>query len=469
MAKVAKVEPLVSLDRTMPHNLEAERKVLGAMMRDIEALHLSHEILGESAFYQPSHQMIYDVLIELAAMNTAIDLLTLSEALERRGQLEAVGGSFYLAELAQSVATTANVEYHAAIVKERAVRRKLIRQCSQIIHEAHESVDDAESILAQAESDIFRLSQQRKGRSFEPMGKFLDSAIEKIQIAHQHKGSLTGLSSGFRDLDGMTAGFQKSDLIVLAARPSVGKTSLVLNFAEHAALNGAAVGVFSLEMSSEQIAERVLCSQARVNLKHMRSGYFTQKEAGILLQTANRLHNIPLYIDDTPNLNPTEVFSRSRRLKSERPDLGLLIIDYLQLMGGSKRTDSRQQEVAEISRALKILARDLDVPIIACSQLSRAVEKRDDHTPRLSDLRESGAIEQDADMVVFLHREPIKGKFEGEESEDLEAGQQIHYSYKLIIGKHRNGPVGEIDIYFAREYTRFFDVVQHTDDEEVPF
>jgi len=267
----------------------------------------------------------------------------------------------------------------------------------------------------------------------------------------------------------MTSGLQPSDLIILAARPSVGKTSLVLNIAENCASTGKAVGVFSLEMSCEQIAERVLCSCAKVNLKNLRSGFFTKREAGQILQTANRIHDIPLFIDDTPNLTPIEVFSRSRKLKMERPDLDLLIIDYLQLMSGGKGIESRQQEVAQISRSLKILARDINVPIIACSQLSRAVEKRDDHTPRLSDLRESGAIEQDADLVVFLHREALQGEFQGEETEDLEAGRQINYSYKLIIGKHRNGPVGEVDIFFARQYTRFYDAAPEQSDEEVPF
>ena len=466
---MAKVETLPSVDRSLPHNLEAEKNVLGAMIRDSEALHRAYEMLGVGAFYQPSHQKIYDVLIELSAKNVAIDLTTLSDVLERRGELNAVGGPFYLVEVSQSVASSANVEYHAAIVRERAVRRKLIRACSGIMQEAFDGGDDVGDIVSRAEAGIFQISQQRLGRSFEPVGKYLDSAIEKIQLAHEHKGALTGLASGFRDLDQITAGFQTSDLIILAARPSVGKTSLVLNIAEHVSLSGIPVGVFSLEMSSEQIAERILCSQAKVNLKHLRSGFFTKKEASILLETADRLRPIPLYIDDTPNLTPTDIFSRSRRLKSERPDLSLLVIDYLQLMSTGRRIDNRQQEVAEISRNLKILARDLNIPIIACSQLSRAIEKRDDHLPRLSDLRESGAIEQDADLVIFLHREPLKGAYEGGEEEDLEAGRQIHYAYKLIIGKHRNGPVGEIDIYFAREYTRFFDATAPATDEDTPF
>ncbi len=467
---MAKVERIHTQDRTPPHNLEAEKKVLGAMIRDMEAIHRAHEILGADAFYQPSHQKIYDALIELSSKNTAIDLTTLSDLLERKGELKAIGGPYYLIEMAQSVATSANIDYHAAIVRERGMRRKLIRQCSEIIKEAYEGEDEAEQILNRAESSIFQLSQQRSGRSFNPVGKFLDTAMEKIQLAHEQSGALTGLASGFRDLDKLTSGFQKSDLIILAARPSVGKTSLVLNIAEYAALSGIPVGIFSLEMSSEQIAERVLCSQARVNLKHLRSGYFTKREASTLLKTAGKIYDIPLYIDDTPSLNPTDVFSRSRRLKSECPGLGLLIIDYLQLMSARKSSDNRQQEVSEISRSLKILARDLDIPIIACSQLSRAVEKRDDHVPRLSDLRESGAIEQDADLVAFLHREPLKGEVEDEEEEDeMEAGRQIHYAYKIIVGKHRNGPIGEIDIYFAREYTRFYDVSQEEPDELVPF
>ncbi len=468
---MVRAESPASAERTLPHNLEAEKQVLGAMIRDIEAFHKVHDKLQDSAFYQPSHQTIYQTLIELTANNVAIDLMTLSAALEQRGELNTVGGPYYLYELVDSVASSANVEHYAAIVRERALRRVLIRQCSDIITDAYESSDESEMIIARAESRIFQLSQQRTGRSFDRVGRYLDIAIEKIQLAHERQGSLTGLSSGYRDLDQMTSGFQPSDLIILAARPSVGKTSLVLNIAENIALAGTPVGVFSLEMSSEQIAERVLCSQAKVNLKHLRSGFVTKKDATLLFQTADRIHDIPLYVDDTPNLTPTEILSRSRRLKSEQPNLGLLIIDYLQLMStGSKRTESRQQEVAEISRSLKILARDLNIPIIACSQLSRAIEKRDDHVPRLSDLRESGAIEQDADLVVFLHREPLKGTFEGEEEEELEAGKQIHYAYKLIIGKHRNGPVGELDIYFAREYTRFFDAMSETPmDDDTPF
>ncbi|MEW6234180.1 MAG: replicative DNA helicase [Candidatus Omnitrophota bacterium] len=466
---MAKAQPLVSADRTLPHNPDAEKHVLGAMIRDDEALHRAHEILNESDFYQPNHQIIFRALMELSTKSVAIDLMTLADALERRGELTSSGGGFYLAELASSVVTTANVEYHARIVRERSMRRRLIRECSEIIQDAYDNGDEAEAIVSHAESRIFNLSQLRRGRSFNPVGKFLEAAIEKVQLAHESEGALTGLGSGFRDLDALTSGFQPSDLIILAARPSVGKTSFVLNIAENAAMANSTVGVFSLEMSSEQIAERILCSQAQVNLKHLRSGYFTKRDATKLLQTASRIHDIPLYIDDTPNLTPTEVFSRSRRLKSERPDLSLLIIDYLQLMSGGGRIESRQQEVSEISRSLKILARDLNIPIIACSQLSRAIEKRDDHLPRLSDLRESGAIEQDADLVVFLHREPLKGAFEGDE-EDLEAGREIHYSYKLIVGKHRNGPIGEVDIYFAREYTRFFDAARETnEDEGVPF
>lgn len=456
-------------DRRLPFSIEAEQKVLGAMLRDREAIHLAAENLEAESFYQPSHQRIFAALLELSSRNTAVDPVTLTNELERRGDLAAAGGPYYLIELYDCVTTAANIAHHSEIVKERALRRKLIHICSEIAKESFEGGLDIEELLSGAESSIFNISQNRKVRSFQPVGTFLESAIEKIQIAQQQKGSLTGITTGFRDLDKMTSGFQKSDLIVIAARPSVGKTSLVLNMAESVALTGAVVGVFSLEMSSEQIAERVLCSQARVNLKHLRSGFFTKREAATLLETAQRIHNLPLYIDDTPNLTPIEVMSRGRRLKSEHSNLGLLIIDYLQLMSTGRRDGNRQQEISEISRSLKILARDLDVPIIACSQLSRAVEKRDDHMPRLSDLRESGAIEQDADLVMFIHRESLKEEFEGEE-EDYDAGQQHHYSYKLIIGKHRNGPVGEVEIYFASQYTKFYDAAQpEVDDGEVPF
>lgn len=466
---MAKLELIKTNDRSLPHSLDAEKKVLGAMIRDTEAIYRAHEILGNAPFYQPGHQKIYEALIELSTKGVAIDLMTLKDALERRNDLASIGDELYLIELVQSVATSANVEYHAAIVREKSLRRELIRKCSAIIEDAYTSPDDATDILSRAESEIFKISQQRTDRSFDPVGKYLDAAIEKVQMAHAQQGALTGLATGFHDFDAMTAGLQPSDLIILAARPSVGKTSLVLNIAETVAMNGNPVGVFSLEMSSEQIAERVLCSQAQVNLKHMRSGFFTKRDAQKLLQTSDRIHNIPLFIDDTPNLTPAEVFSRSRRLKSKCPNLSLIIIDYLQLMNAGGKIESRQQEVSAISRSLKILARDLHVPIIACSQLSRAIEKRDDHMPRLSDLRESGAIEQDADLVVFLHREVLKGDFQGETDEDLEAGKQIHYAYKLIIGKHRNGPIGELEIYFAKEYTRFFDAAREAPDEEVPF
>lgn len=466
---MAKVQSRPTEEKGLPHNLEAEKRVLGGMIRDTEAVFKIHGILDDTSFYQPSHQKIFQALVELASHGSAVDLLILKDALERRGELEQIGGAYYLMELADSTVSSVNIEYHAAIVRDKALRRRLIRQCTHIVQDAYESGDEALEILSRAESSIFHISQQRTDRSFDAVGKYLDAAIEKVQNAHASQGALTGLASGFHDFDQMTAGMQASDLIILAARPSVGKTSLVLNIAENAALSGTPVGVFSLEMNSEQIAERILCSQARVNLKHLRSGYFTKRDAAQLLQTASRIHNIPLYIDDTPNLTPPEVFSRARRLKSQQPNLGLLIIDYLQLMSSGGRIENRQQEVSEISRSLKILARDLNIPIIACSQLSRAIEKRDDHIPRLSDLRESGSIEQDADLVVFLHREIMKGDYEGEEEEDLEAGRQIHYAYKLIIGKHRNGPVGEIEIYFAREYTRFYDAAREAPDEDVPF
>lgn len=441
--------------------------VLGAMIIDPEALHLAIELLGDAPFYQPSHQILYDALLELSTQNIAVDLMTISDLLERNGDLDKVGGHFALIELAKNVVTSANVEYHANIVRDRAIRRRLIRRCTEMMQDAYQGSDTADDILSRAEAGIFNLSQQRSGRSFSPVGMFIDSALEKIEKSQENQGSITGLTSGFTDLDTLTSGFQKSDLVVLAARPSVGKTSLVLNFAENAAMeSGQAVGIFSLEMSCEQIAERVLCSQARVNLKHLRSGFFTKRDVQQLVQTAGRIQDMPLYIDDTPNLTATEVMSRSRRLKSEVPSLGMIIVDYLQLMSGNRGGDNRQQEVADLSRSLKILARDLDVPIIACSQLSRAVEKRDDGTPRLSDLRESGAIEQDADIVMFIHRELLNKDFEGEE-EPMEEGRQMHFSYKLIIAKHRNGPVGEVPIYFAKEYTRFFDAVK--DDEDEPF
>ncbi len=450
---------------SLPYNLTAERSVLSAMIRDSSAIHTVQEMIARDDFYSQANQKVFDVILELTVGAKGIDLTTIGETLDRQGTLSEIGGPAYLAEVLDATTTSVNVAHHAAIVKELALRRRLIRSCVDIIGRAKEGPDEVTTLLAWAEESLFNLSRARASRSFLSFAELLEETVRKVDLAFERKGALTGLETEFRDLDSQTAGLQKSDLIVLAARPSVGKTSFCLNMAENIARRGIPVGIFSLEMSCEQIAERVLCSQARINLQKLRAGQINRREARKLLSTADELHDLQLFIDDTPNLNPTDVFTRARRLKAEHPDLGLIVVDYIQLMTSARARDNRQQEVSEISRALKALARELQVPVIACSQLSRAVEQRNDK-PRLSDLRESGAIEQDADLVMFLHRQPRKT--EGGESDiPFEGPHQLEFDYSVIIGKHRNGPVGEFGIYFIREYTRFEDLSPR-DDEDIP-
>jgi replicative DNA helicase len=450
----------------LPHNLTAERSVLGAMIRDPSAIHTAQEIVKRDDFYSPAHQRIFDVLLDLTVAGKGIDLTTLAEALDRHGVLGEIGGPVYLGEVVEAVSTSVNVAHHARIVKELSLRRRLIRSCTEMIGRAQQGPEEVGSLLAWAEESLFNLSRTRITRSFLPLGDLLGEVVRKVDLAFEREGALTGLVTGFRDLDNLTAGLQKSDLIVLAARPSVGKTSLVMNIAENVARRGQSVGIFSLEMSCEQIAERILCSQARIDLQKLRAGRISRGEAAKLLSMADELHNLPVFVDDTPNLTPTDVFTRARRLKAENPDVALFIVDYIQLMTSARVRDNRQQEVADISRSLKAVARELEVPVLACSQLSRAVEQRNDK-PRLSDLRESGAIEQDADVVMFLHRQKRSG---GDDGSDIPSGgpHQLQYDYSVIIGKHRNGPVGEFGIYFIREYTRFEDLSLRTDDTPPP-
>ncbi len=451
---------------SLPHNLAAERSVLSAMIRDTGAIHTVQEMITGEDFYSAANQKIFTVILELTVEGKAIDLTTIGETFDRQGTLSEIGGPAYLAEVLDAATTSANVAHHAAIVKELALRRRLIRSCVDIIGRARQGPDEVGTLLAWAEESLFNLSRARASRSFLPFAELLEETVRKVDLAFERRGALTGLETGFRDLDSLTAGLQRSDLIVLAARPSVGKTSLCLNVAENIAGRGLPVGIFSLEMSCEQIAERVLCSQARINLQKLRAGQINRREARKLLSTADELHDLPLYIDDTPNLTPTDVFTRARRLKAERPELALIVVDYIQLMVSARVRDNRQQEVAEISRALKALARELQIPVIACSQLSRAVEQRNDK-PRLSDLRESGAIEQDADLVMFLHRQPRRADV-NESDIPMEGPHQLEFDYSVIIGKHRNGPVGEFGIYFIREYTRFEDLSPREEDEIPP-
>lgn len=444
-------------EKTLPHNLEAERAVLAAMMMDKEAASVGIEMLRSNGFYNTAHQKIFDALADLFNQpDQTIDLTTLSEELRRRGDLQGVGGVAGLATILQSVATSANISYHAQIVREKALTRQLIKLCADLVEKGYNESVDTATLIEEAEQKIFRLAEQRTTRGFVAVKDLMGTVIDEIEKAWKGKTAVTGLATGFKKLDTLTAGFQKSNLIVLAARPSVGKTAFALNIAQNSALKSKTpVAIFSLEMSADEILKRMLCSEAQVDLARVRSGFINKEDFSKLSKAALKLYEAPIYIDDTPGLTINEVRARARRLCSEVQTLGMVVIDYIQLMSVRERVENRQQEVSLISRSLKAMARDLNVPVLALSQLSRAIERRDDHLPRLSDLRESGAIEQDADVVMFIHRDITKSgqKQQGEgESDEEDPGEAMA---KLIIGKQRNGPLGTIDLFFIKRYTRF--------------
>lgn len=449
-------------DKPLPRNLDAERSVLGAMILDREATAAGIEILGENGFYSPAHQKIYDVIVHLFENDLAIDLTTIAEYLERRAELDDVGGPSYLSTIVRSVATSANIEYHARIVKDKANRRRLIETCARIMEKGIQEREETEHLLDETERLISAIAEQQLSRGFVSAEGLIHQSMENIERTFHRKTAVTGLDTGYGRLNKLTAGFQDSDLIILAARPSVGKTAFALNIAQNVAVRQRIpVGVFSLEMSADQVIHRLLCSEARVAMKDVRTGFIGQEKFEDLAQAANRLMNSPIFIDDTPAITLNDIVIRSRRLKSDVPELALLIVDYIQLITGSRRTDSREQEVAAVSRGLKALSRDLQIPVLALSQLSRAIERRDDPWPRLSDLRESGAIEQDSDLVMFIHRNLPRAPQEtwgrrgrGGESVEVppQGGDTEAY---LLLRKHRNGPVGDVPLYFIVEYMRF--------------
>ncbi|MBM3263974.1 MAG: replicative DNA helicase [candidate division Zixibacteria bacterium] len=439
-------------ERVPPQAIEIEAAVLGAMMLDPEAISTVMEILDDSAFYRDAHKKIFNAAVALFERNEPTDLLTLTNELTRRKQLGDVGGAFYLAGLVDNVSTAANAEYHARIVFEKSISRKLINAATQIAARAYEATENTEDLMDEAEQMIFALSERRLKRGFTHLNPILHDTFENIERLHERSSSVTGVPSGFSKLDEMTAGFQKGDLIIVAARPSMGKTAFCLNIARHAAIEGkVGVGIFSLEMASHQLAQRMLCSEARVDSHLMRTGRLPSDAWSNLSVAVGSLAQAPIYIDETPALSVTEMRSRSRRLMSEHDNLGLLVVDYLQLMRGPSGVESRQQEISTISRQLKALAKEMNVPIIALSQLSRAVETRTDGRPQLSDLRESGAIEQDADMVIFIYRPVRYGKVEENERNKAE----------IIIGKQRNGPIGNIELVFIDQYATFEEITTH--------
>ncbi|ADD03573.1 replicative DNA helicase [Thermoanaerobacter mathranii subsp. mathranii str. A3] len=426
-----------------PQNIEAEQSVLGSMLLSRDAIIDVSEILKAEDFYKESHKKLFDVMMEMFEKDIPVDLVTVVDELRKRNMLEAIGGIDYIASLSSNVITTANVSYYAKLIKEKATLRRLIEASSEIMELSYEG-DDVETVLDIAEQKIFDIAQGRNTTNFSPIKDVLMNTFYKIEELYKNKGQLTGIPSGFPDLDLKTAGFQPSDFILVAARPSMGKTSFALNIAQNAALlTGLPVAIFSLEMSKEQLVNRLICSTANIDSQKLRTGNLDEDDWMKLAAAMTPLSKAPIYIDDTPGIGVMDIRAKCRRLKLEK-GLGLVMIDYLQLMQGRGKAENRQQEISEISRSLKSLARELNVPVITLSQLSRAPESRSDHRPILSDLRESGAIEQDADIVMFLYRDDYYHK----DSEKKNIAE-------VIIAKHRNGPTGTVELLWLAQYTKF--------------
>jgi len=432
-----------------PQNIEAEQSVLGAILIENTALYKAIEIIGIDDFYKEAHKKIFLSMIELSEKNEAIDLVTLTEYLRKRNELDSIGGATYLSLLANTVPTAANIKYHSKIIYEKALLRNLINTATEIVSYGYENSRDIEELLDYAENAIFRISEKKIRPSFSAIKDIIKDSFETIERLSEKKERVTGIPTGFYDLDMLTSGFQPSDLIIVAGRPSMGKTALCLCIAQHAGIEkGQPVAIFSLEMAKEQLVIRMLCAEARVDSHKLRSGFLAKSDWPRLTTAAGRLSEAPIFIDDSPGTSVLEMKAKARRLKAEH-GLSLIVVDYLQLMSGRGERrrggpDTREQEISEISRSLKALAKELSVPVIALSQLNRAVESRQDKRPLLSDLRESGAIEQDADVILFIYREEVY-----KQTEENKGVAEI------IIGKQRNGPVGIVKMAFIDKYTRF--------------
>lgn len=442
------------LQKLPPQNIEAEQGVLGAILLENEAFPKVMEFIEEKHLYREAHRIIYAAMLDLFEKNEPIDLLTLTEMLRKKNQLEAVGGIGYLTSLVESVPTAANVTYHARIVREKAILRSLIAVATEIITQSYENPEDVDDLLDKAESIIFEISENRGQSTFSTISSILKESIRHLEKLFENRELVTGVPTGFMEFDRLTAGLQPGDLIIIAARPSMGKTSFALNIAQYVGLRRKEpVAIFSLEMSKEQLVIRMLCSTARINSTKLRTGFLSKDDWPNIIRAAGKLADAPIFIDDTPAITVLDIRAKARRLLAEKGKLSLIIIDYLQLIQGRRtRAENRQQEISEITRSLKALAKELRVPIIALSQLSRAVEQRSDRRPQLADLRESGAIEQDGDVIVFIYRDEVYN--------EREDNQGIA---ELIIGKQRNGPIGTIKLAFLKEYTKFEEITYRTE------
>ena len=443
----------MELAKIPPHDIDAEQAVLGSMLTDREAVNAAIEVLKEEAFYREDNRAIYQAIVNLYNKSEPIDIITLKDELESMGKFEQVGGFDYLASLPDKVPTTANVQKYIKIVEEKSILRNLIKTANEIIELGYDPAEDVEDIMDGAEKRIFDLMQSKNQKGYTPIKDVLVESFTKLEELYNRKQHITGVPTGFAELDYKTAGLHGSELILIAARPAMGKTAFALNLATNAALRGnAPVAIFSLEMSKDQLVNRILCSEAMVDSNKVRTGKLGEDDWVKLAGAIGPLSEAEIYIEDTPGISVTEIRTKCRKLSIDK-GIGLVVIDYLQLVQGSKRAGSREQEIAEISRSLKILAKEINVPVIALSQLSRAVEQRPDHRPMLSDLRESGSIEQDADIVMFLYRDDYYNK----ESEKKDIAE-------VIIAKQRGGQTGTVELLWMGQYTKFVNLERRFDD-----
>ncbi len=440
------------LERVPPQNVEAERSVLGGILLENQAIVNVLEILQEEDFYRDAHRKIYRAMTDLNERHEPVDLITLTEEIKRRGWLKDIGGAVYLASLADEVPTAANILYYAKIVKEKSVLRQVIEASTEIVRGGYEEPEDAVAFLDKAEQAILEISRRQQRKGFVPLKAVLQETFQSIEEIYDRQGMVSGVATGFTEFDHLTSGLQRSELIILAGRPSMGKTALALNIARNVAVEQKVpVAVFSLEMSREQLATRLLCAEAKIDASRLRSGYIKKEDFSKLARAADVLSKAPLFIDDSPAMTVREMRGKARQMKLEH-GVGLIVVDYLQLMQGSTKFESRVQEISEISRSLKQLAKELDVPVLALSQLNRGVEGRENKRPMLADLRESGAIEQDADLIAFIYRE----EFYKRDKEECKGKAE------LIIGKQRNGPVGVVNLVFQPELTMFHNAARET-------